>query len=53
MVAKIYNFKKHSNFRRFMLDTFSNAFGTIIAQIILSIVITTVRIKSGTCSLSC
>ena len=39
MVAKIYNFKKHSNFRRFMLDTFSNAFGTIIAQIIFSIVI--------------
>lgn len=43
MVAKIYNFKKHSNFRRFMLDTFSNAFGTIIAQIILSIVIYILR----------
>ena len=38
MVAKIYNFKKHSNFRRFMLDTFSNAFGTVISQIIFSIV---------------
>lgn len=38
MITKMPKLKKHSMVRKLMPDTFSNAFGTIISQIILSIV---------------